>query len=272
MLMQESKNGINYTVHGDGAPVILIHGMAASLYDWEALMPALAASGYRAYALDLPGHGESAKPDDPGYYNAQSVYNQVNAWIESLGLTQPPILVGHSLGGYFAIQFSLLRPQGSRALVLIDPFYTLQQISPILRMFNRRPELSSKVLGLIPEWLVNFVMGMDPISKNRYTETARRHIADDYKRASPCIMYTPASIVDLTPQLWKIVTPTLVIWGQRDLTLARSSFPRLVEKIPKASGYPLPGCGHQPHIGRPKLIHQLLLEFFERLPVDDDLG
>ena len=85
--MQESKNGINYTVHGDGAPVILIHGMAASLYDWEALMPALAASGYRAYALDLPGHGESAKPDDPGYYNAQSVYNQVNAWIESLGLT-----------------------------------------------------------------------------------------------------------------------------------------------------------------------------------------
>ena len=272
MLMQESKNGINYTVQGDGDPVILIHGMAASLYDWEALIPALVTSGYRAYALDLPGHGGSAKPDDPKYYNAESVYNKMNDWIDSLALTQSPILVGHSLGGYFALKFSLQRSQMLRAMVLIDPFYTLQQVSPILRMFNRRPELSIKVLDLIPDGLVNFVMGMDPISKNRYTETARHHIADDFKRASPCIMYTTASINDLTPHLSKIETPTLVIWGQRDLTLATSSYPRLVEKIPKASGHSLPGCGHQPHIGRPKLIHQLLLEFIERLPVDDDLA
>jgi pimeloyl-ACP methyl ester carboxylesterase len=272
MLLQKSKNGINYTVQGDGDPVILIHGMAASLYDWEALMPALARSGYRSYALDLPGHGGSAKPDDPEFYRADSVYRQMNDWIDSLGLTKPPILVCHSLGGYFGLQFGLLRPQQLRALVLIDPFYTPQQIMPIIRLFNRRPELSSKLLGMIPEWLVNFVLGMDPTSKNRFTETARRHIADDYKRASPCIMYIPASVVDLTPQLSQIQAWTLVIWGQRDLTLAKPSFPRLVEKLPKASGRSLPGCGHQPHIGSPDLIHKLLVEFFDHHPVDVGLS
>ena len=272
MLFQKSNKGINYTFQGDGDPIILIHGIAASLYDWEALMPALAGSGYRSYALDLPGHGESAKPNDPEFYRAESIYNQMGDWIDSLELTQPPILVCHSLGGYFGLQFGLLRPHQLRALVLIDPFYTPLQITPILRLFNRRPEISSKFLGLIPEWLVNLVLGLDPTSKNRFTETARHHIADDYKRASPCIMYITASAVDLTPQLNQIETRTLVIWGKRDLTLDRSSYPRLVERLPNARGRSLPGCGHQPHIGNPDLIHQLLVEFFDHLPVDDGLS
>ncbi len=53
---------VNSVRAGEGAPVILAHGLAASLHDWDALLPELAAHEYAGYALDLLGHGESAKP------------------------------------------------------------------------------------------------------------------------------------------------------------------------------------------------------------------
>lgn len=271
MLKQILRNGINYTVQGEGDPVILLHGIAASLYNWEALIPRLAGSGYRVYALDLPGHGESAKPDDPKDYHVQSTYLKLYEWIVGLDLPRHPILVCHSLGGFFGLLIGLLHPEQLRALVMIDPLYTPEQISPFLRILNQHPEWSSEFLARVPDWLLTEVVKLDPSNKNSFPANDQRHIADDYKRASPYIVYTSASIFDLTPQLNQIQTNTLVIWGQKDLVLSGSSFPRLVANMPKAKGQPLPGSGHQPHIGNPDLIHQLLVEFFDLLPVDDGL-
>ena len=58
----DNQQKVNYVQHGAGAPVILTHGLAASLHDWDDLLPELSASGYAGYALDLLGHGESEKP------------------------------------------------------------------------------------------------------------------------------------------------------------------------------------------------------------------
>jgi pimeloyl-ACP methyl ester carboxylesterase len=59
--LTEHIRQINYTSQGMGPPVILVHGIASSLYDWDLLMPELARGGFGAYALDLLGHGDSAK-------------------------------------------------------------------------------------------------------------------------------------------------------------------------------------------------------------------
>ena len=48
----------NFVQHGSGTPVILVHGIAASLHDWDDLIPELAKNGHASYALDLLGHGE----------------------------------------------------------------------------------------------------------------------------------------------------------------------------------------------------------------------
>ncbi|MBI3737910.1 MAG: alpha/beta fold hydrolase, partial [Chloroflexi bacterium] len=57
----------NFISKGKGSPVILIHGLAASLHDWDFLLPELDKAGYAGYALDLLGHGESPKPDSREY-------------------------------------------------------------------------------------------------------------------------------------------------------------------------------------------------------------
>ena len=60
----------NYVQQGSGSPVVLIHGVAASLHDWDDLTPDLAKNGYASYALDLLGHGDSPKPDSRSYHVA----------------------------------------------------------------------------------------------------------------------------------------------------------------------------------------------------------
>ena len=153
MIEQHKNNLINYTVQGDGPPVILIHGMGASLYDWEAMIPELVGAGYRTYAVDLLGHGDSLKPEEPGSYHSKTVYSYLEQWIDKLNLEMPPFMVGHSMGAYFSMRYGLRNPQKLLAMALVNPFYTPQQLSPVVRLLQRRPKLGEKALRVVPEWI-----------------------------------------------------------------------------------------------------------------------
>jgi pimeloyl-ACP methyl ester carboxylesterase len=255
------RNGIHYIVEGQGPPVILVHGIAASLCDWIRLVPDLTRAGHRVYALDLPGHGESEKPDDPQQYHVAVFNNKFQQWIDSLELDQAPILVGHSLGGYLSMSYSRDHPGNVAGMLLIDPFYSPQQLSLILRIARRRPAVGAKTMRLVPEWLINTLLGWDPTSAADFSPQARQQIANDYKRASPHFVYVTQEIPELTPFLHQIRTPTQVIWGTQDRTLDPDSFPRLLEALPNASGHPIPASGHQPHIGKPDLVNRIVVEF-----------
>jgi pimeloyl-ACP methyl ester carboxylesterase len=256
---------INYVVEGDGPPVILVHGIAASLYDWEYLIPELVKARYRAYALDLIGHGDSAKPEDHEHYHFESLYAHLAAWISNLHLSHPPLLIGHSLGGFLCLKYAHERPEFVQGMVLIDPFYTPRQLSPMLRALNRRPRLGEKALDMAPLWLIQAVMGWDTDTTRNLSLQTRQQIAEDYKRASPKITHMISTATDLTPALSEVTSPALVIWGDNDLTLKPRYFPALVEQLPNASAFPISGCGHQPHLGKPDLVNSLVLDFLREI-------
>jgi pimeloyl-ACP methyl ester carboxylesterase len=257
---------LHYIARGEGPPVILIHGMAASSHDWEALMPDLAEAGYRALAVDLLGHGESAKPDAPHVYTSRHLYAALEAWLADLKDSPPFIMIGHSLGGFMCLNYALRYPQNVHAMVLIDPVYSPDQLSPLLRWLNRRPAVGVKALQVVPLKVIDALLGWDPISAPHFSREVRWQIAVDYKRASPHILYIPRTIPDLTPDLDRIETQTLVMWGEKDLTLAPDTFPELVREMPNACGRPIPGSGHQPHIGNPDLVNRLILDFLSQRP------
>jgi len=246
---------------GSGPPVILIHGMAASLCDWNSLAPVLADNGFAAYALDLLGHGESAKPDDPRLYHIESIYRHFTDWLETLNLDTPPVLVGHSLGGYLSLLHAIRKPNAVRGLVLINPYFESPQLSPFSRLARCCPNLGEKAIRVMPEWLVHAAIGWNPDAAAYYSPETRRQIAADYKRASPHFVYITRDMPDLTTRLLEVKAPVLVIWGERDQTLNPASFPRLVQILPKAAGYPVSATGHQPHISKPDLVARLTLEF-----------
>ena len=129
---------VNFVSQGKGNPVVLIHGLAASLHDWDVLIPRLVESGYSTYALDLLGHGDSPKINSRAY-QMEWLYEHFSNWMRSLHLTEPAILVGHSLGGYLALEYARRVPAWTRGLVLVNPLYSLSQLPPLLAVVREGP-------------------------------------------------------------------------------------------------------------------------------------
>ncbi len=263
---------VNSIQQGAGQPVILIHGLAASLHDWDSLVPALAVSGYQACALDLLGHGESRKPDRLEAYTIENVFQHMAAWMESLHLSAPSILVGHSLGGYLALEYALRSPAHVRALVLVNPFYSTRQLSKFLQLVFRRPLMNTTIIEKTPYWLFRIVIDVTSLQFGNtddgvhgLPESVRIQTALDYKRAASGIYNIPRTLRDLTPELARIQVPVLVIWGARDKTLAPASFQKLVEALPNGHGKSIPPCGHVVHQCHPERFNREVLEFLSTI-------
>ncbi|NOY98929.1 MAG: alpha/beta hydrolase [Chloroflexi bacterium] len=260
---------VNFVRQGEGAPVILVHGLAASLHDWDFLIPDLTAAGHESCALDLLGHGESYKPSDLAEYNMERVFEHMAAWIDSLGLDEAPVLIGHSLGGYLALAYALRFEERVRALILTNPFYRLEQLSPTMQVISRRQLLNTTLIERTPYWMFRALVDLSSLNLNLgngggghlLSETVRVQTALDYKRAAPGIFNLPRTLRDLTPNLPRLTKQTLVVWGLHDRTLYPPSFPKLVDMLPNARGETIEACGHVPHQCHVAQFNRLVLDF-----------
>lgn len=251
---------------GEGTPVVLIHGIAASLHDWDDLIPELTSSGHASYALDLLGHGDSPKLDSHAY-QIDWLYQHLSTWIRSLHLTEPAIVIGHSLGGHLALEYARRNSAWTRGLILIDPFYSRSQLNVLLRRPYSGRNLKGLLAGKTPEWLyrafveiASVVMRPDNSSLHSLPQRVRAQTALDYTRTAPGIYNVPNTIRDLTEYVSSITIPTLVVWGERDQTLAPSSFPKLVDTMPRARGKSFP-AGHVPHQSHAEEFNKAVMEF-----------
>lgn len=260
----------NYIHQGNGTPVILIHGLAASLHDWDDFIPELTKNGYASYALDLLGHGDSPKLDSREY-QMDWVFEHFSSWVKSLNLTEPAILVGHSLGGRIALEYAQRFSAWTRGLVLVNPFYSRSQLPFLLRNTYGRVNLSGLVAGQTPEWLLRFIVDMSSMAmghsigaSHSLPEKTRAQTALDYTRTAPGVYNIPSMIADMTDTLHEINMPTLVLWGDRDQTLAPSSFPQLINALPKARGETL-RAGHVPHQSHAVAFNQTVMRFLKEI-------
>lgn len=270
LLHDPALEKVHFIQQGFGAPVVLIHGLAASLHDWDDLVPELAAAGYAAYALDLLGHGESAKPESRAY-QIEWMFDHLAGWIDSLRLPRPPVLIGHSLGGYLTLEYARRFPARTRGLVLVDPFYRPDQLPRLLRRPHGGGRINMFVVERTPEWLFRIVIDATSISMGHSNGGAhnlparvRAQTALDYKRTAPGTYNLPGAAPELTPYLMEISHPALVVWGERDTTLAPASFPPLVQTLPNAKGVSLLS-GHVPHQSHAPEFNRLVLEFLQAL-------
>jgi pimeloyl-ACP methyl ester carboxylesterase len=259
----------NFVQQGSGAPVILIHGLAASLHDWDDLVPELAANGYACYAPDLLGHGDSPKLDSRTY-QMDWILDHFFEWMKSLRLTEPAILIGHSLGGHIALEYARRISAWTRGLILVNPFYSRSQLPLLIQSaYGHTGEL---VFPRIPQKLFqlfvnvsSFAMGHSVGGLRFLPERIRAQTILDYKRTAPGVYYIPNVISDLTDSLHEVNAQTLVIWGDRDKTLSPTSFSRLVNTLPKARGEVI-SAGHVPHQSNTEVFNQMVMKFIRELP------
>lgn len=117
------------TIMNSLSKVILVHGLAASLNDWESLQPDLCDAGFDNYAVDLPGHGLSRMDETNTRFSLETLYETFVEWVASLKLDPSIIIVGHSLGAYLAVRYGNDYPKYVNRLILISPLLSAHQFS-----------------------------------------------------------------------------------------------------------------------------------------------
>jgi 2-hydroxy-6-oxonona-2,4-dienedioate hydrolase len=240
---------IRYFEAGQGAAVILLHGMGGVKESWMGNFGALAA-GYHVYAIDQIGFGHSDKPLLD--YKIATFVDFLYAFMQTQNIGKAT-LVGNSFGGWIALDFAMQHPSIVEKLVLVDSA-GLPWLRPI-------PELNPSSLAatrtLIESVFYDKKMVSDGAVLSVFTDRMRNN--DGY-----AIQRTVAGFA--TPQfedakLASIHVPTLVMWGRQDELIPLASGEKLRDGISGAKLVVFEQCGHVPMIEKSAEFNRALLEF-----------
>ncbi len=234
---------IHYVEAGNGAPLILVHGLADSVEIWDPVIPPLAAK-FRVIAFDEIGFGHSDKPLLD--YRVSTFVDFLDGFLKELKIEHAS-LVGNSLGGWIAAAFALAHPERVDRLVLCDAagYRALAQA-----MGPRTLE----ALKLASRDDIRYLGPLTFHNKQFYEGTAvddafrQRVIAGD--------SYTVSRVLDslirgddaLDNRLHEINRPTLILWGRDDKLIPLSFGERFHQEIAGSQLRIVDNCGHMPQI------------------------
>jgi pimeloyl-ACP methyl ester carboxylesterase len=249
---------LHYTVAGSGPDVVFIHGWASSRRMWTGFLPQLARQ-FRCWTLDLPGFGDSEKPA-AGWYSIPNFTSAVQGFMGRHGL-QARGLVGHSMGGMIALNLAAQHPQAIERLIAINPVVTGHAyLRPLAR-----PNHTQRVLS----WVLRVSPGvMQPILSHPLGHRVgglsyiRRRTEDFAKGTAESLLSSGRAVVayDVSQLLDRIVAPTLIIVGDKDVNVPTSEGRLAAARIAGARLHKMP-TGHLPTDDRPAEMLRVLQEF-----------
>ena len=262
---------IAYRQAGSGPVVLLVHGITSSSVTWERVMPYLARR-FTVIAPDLIGHGASAKPR--GDYSLGAHATSMRDLLLALG-HQRATVVGHSLGGGIAMQFSHQFPERCERLVLVDSGGLGRDVSPLLRAATLPG--SELVLPLLAATrlldagrLVGRALSTIGLhARTDFEEIARGHatLADSEARAA--FLHTLRAVVepggqrvDASSRLYLTEhVPFLLIWGERDSIIPVAHAYTAHAQLPSSRLEVFADSGHFPQLDEPERFLDVLLDF-----------
>jgi len=250
---------ISYAGAGqEGDVVLLVHGYGGDRNSWLFLQEPLAAR-YQVYALDLPGHGTSAK--DVGEGSLSVLADAVTGVLDALGAERAH-LVGHSMGGAVAVAVAARDPARVASLTLIAPSGFGPEINAgYLRGFadaQTRRELKAVIGQLFDdESLVTRQLVDDLLAYKRLdgVDQALHALAD-------ALLDGEAQRGDSATSLAAIggVAPVTVIWGRADRIIPAAQ----AESVAGAVRHLIDGAGHMPQMERPAEVQAAIEETIAR--------
>ena len=251
----------------DGPVVVLIHGATIPAWDWDFQMDDLVAAGFRVLRYDKFGRGRSDRPNVE--YDRDLYLRQLTALLDALGLKEPVDLVGHSLGGATATNFTAIHPKRVRNLVLV---------SPVVDSVDTRAPFIICGIPVLGPFLVRTVM-VDTLTdraanlwkaagKNSgYYE--RLFTRQTYYRGferSVISMFRSDAVGDYRDayrRVGELKKPVMLIWGTRDEDITREDVDFVQQVIPNLRLRLLDGVGHSPNVDARERFNPLLLDFLE---------
>ena len=241
---------VSYAGAGDsGDVVLLVHGYGGDRNSWLFLQEPLAAR-HRVYALDLPGHGTSAK--DVGDGSVDLLADAVLGVLDAVGPDRAH-LVGHSLGGAVVLAAAARSPGRIASLTLFAPAGFGPSISAgYVRGFaaaQTRRELKPLVGQLFAdEQLVTRQVVDDLLAYKRLdgVDAALAALAETLLDGDEQRIDSAAAVRALGE-----VVPVTVVWGSADRIIPAEQASSVAAVAPGAAVRVIDGAGHMPHMERP---------------------
>lgn len=248
-----------------GTPILLIHGFDSSLLEFRRLLPLLAENN-DTWAIDLLGFGFTERVDEIKF-SPNAIKIHLHSFWKTL-INQPVILVGASMGGAAAIDFTLTYPEAVQKLVLIDSA-GLTAGSPLTKLmfppldylatqFLRNPKIRQSI--------------SKAAYKNKSLASADAQLCAALHLEMPSwhlalIAFTKSGGYSgfKVKELSQIKQPTLILWGDSDQILGTVDANKFQMAIPHSKLIWISDCGHVPHLEQPQITAQHILAFRDDL-------
>lgn len=239
-------------------PIVLLHGFDSSVFEFRRLLPLLAAQ-VPTYAVDLLGFGftERILPITP-----QRIKTHLYSFWQSV-INQPIILVGASMGGAAAIDFTLTYPDVVHKLVLLDSAgvtkgsslgkFLFPPLGYLATSFLANPQIRQKIS-------VNAYYDPQLASKDAATCAALHLQCPQWQQG--LISFTKSGgYGDFSDRLDTLDLETLILWGDRDRILGTKDAVKFYRHLPQGQLIWVENCGHVPHLEQPEVTAAEILLF-----------
>lgn len=241
-----------------GVPLVFLHGLTDSWRSFEGILARLP-PGYRAIAPTMRGHAGADAPASG--YRPQDFAGDVVELLDLLGIPKA-VVCGHSFGSAVAQRVAIERPDRVRALVLLGSYTDLTACAEIQEFWDKTvsamsdpidPEIArafqeSTLARDIPKSFLEMVIGESQRVPARVWQATLR---DGIMRTT------------FGEEIARIVAPTLILWGDRDLFMPREQQFALRAAIAGAKLTIYRDCGHALHWEEPDRVVADLTAFVE---------
>jgi pimeloyl-ACP methyl ester carboxylesterase len=271
---------VSFKQGGSGPVLLLIHGMAGTCENWDAVIEPLATS-HTVIAPDFPGHGASAPGG--GDYSLGNLAGGLRDLLLTLG-HERATLVGHSLGGGVAMQFVYQFPEMVERLVLVSSGGLGPDVSPVLRaatlpgadlfiaatapVGQRAGAMLGRGLGAI---------GLRPNADLAEVARGYASLADSERRAAflatlRSVVGAEGQLVAATDRLYLAdALPILIVWGDRDPIIPVAHAEAAHQRLSRSRLEIFTGAGHLPQVEEPARFVAALERFLaETEPAEFD--
>lgn len=259
--LSSEKIATTYVQQGDGGtPILLIHGFDSSLLEFRRLLPLLAAQ-QSTYAADLLGFGFTQRNLEIPL-NPTNIKTHLYHFWQTI-IQQPVILVGASMGGAAAIDFTLTYPEAVTKLVLLDSAGLAKQpaigkfmfppLDTFATEFLRNPKIRQSI-SRAAYYDKSFA------SLDAQTCAALHLKCPDWNKS--LIAFTKSGgYGSFASRISEIQQPTLIIWGKQDKILGTKDAVKFERGILNSKLVWIDNCGHVPHLEQPAATAREILAF-----------
>lgn len=247
---------IHYRSHGEGPPVLLVHQAPWASIQYRHALPRIAAAGFRAIAIDLPGHGMS---DPPAHPSIATYGESLAALLRGLGLGAAAV-IGHRGGALAAANLAASHPEMVSGLLLDNaPCLSAEERAARIGRFPDRQDIAPDGSHLVERWAwVRRVGDPDWSDETVHISVLTYFAHGPWKEHG----HGAIPLHDPAPDMAAVAAPTLVIAGRTDPLFGSGA--RLLNIRPDWEYSELPG-GPGMVLDRPGEWCAVVIPFLERL-------